>query len=96
MKITGPLTVKNFTVDTTLQCQVREDYDGIWVARCLDLNLMSQGGTESEAREALRSAIEMVLRATGRLTLDRFQPLWKPPYKFYRDEEIMKWMKAKN
>ncbi len=47
--------------DLILRCYAQEDKDQSWYAICIDLNIISQGGTLKEARSKLHEMIKIYL-----------------------------------
>ena len=60
------MSVTKFRQLTALHFEVWEDSDGIFVGRCMELDVYSQGGSLREAKKAVRSATRLTLEGTAR------------------------------
>ena len=63
--------ITKFTDLTTLHFEIWDAGDGVFVGRCLDLDVYSQGGSIAEAEVATKSAVALTLRNTARLVSER-------------------------
>lgn len=68
---------RRFEGQLWVQVQRAEDLPGVWLAHCLDLDVMSQGDSIPHAIEMIAEAVNMTLEhdlSTGRDPLDRRAP----------------------
>ena len=65
--MSGGSPVKSrFTDSVVLHFEVWEDSDGLFVGRCLELDVYSQGDSLEEAKRATESAARLTLTGTAR------------------------------